>query len=324
MLFAAPPVVGSGSLLLQLKADAANVTLGAGNVVCEWSDISGLNNHFSQPAASRQPLWVDSTLNGHPTIRFDGNSGIDSDWLQAAGAGLNIADRTQFTFFAVTYNTTDPFSLFDSAPQVVNPFRFGAFGAGFPTPRFHVEFWDRSPGVPLNLHSTGSVVSITGSRNGTNNRVLDVRELSLEAETAKHVGHWQHGGRRVGRQSLCSNGRQRQSEDRHDQQRRRRVLLHRRRRRNAHLQRHALGGRSHRRRELPPRRVLRSTTFRRRRRRQLARPGLANYGRAVLDAQPVAYWRLETNLSPPTDSADAPGFPQNGSAKRCLPRHQRA
>jgi hypothetical protein len=301
------PPVGSGSLLLQLKADAANVTLGAGNVVSQWSDISGLNNHFSQPATSRQPLWVDSTLNGHPTIRFDGNS----DWLQATDAGLNVADRTQFTFFAVTYNTTDPFSLFDSAPQVVNPFRFGAFGAGFPTPRFHVEFWDRSPGVPLNLHSTGSVVSIAGSRNGTNNRVLDVRELSLEAETANTSGigntavvAW--GGNpfaptgananpKIGTinngdggffytgdvaEMLIYNGTLSAAD---------RTAVE-----NYLRDEYALH-------HVPPPPPTPTSPS-----------GLANYGRAVLDAQPVAYWRLETNLSPPTDSADAPGFPQHG------------
>jgi hypothetical protein len=39
---------------------------------------------------------------------------------------------------------------------------------------------------------------------------------------------------------------------------------------------------------------------------------LGNYGRTVRASSPVAFWRLETNVSPPTDSASAAGFPQFG------------
>jgi hypothetical protein len=40
--------------------------------------------------------------------------------------------------------------------------------------------------------------------------------------------------------------------------------------------------------------------------------GRGNYGQTVMNASPVAFWRLETNVSPPTDTASAPGFPQQG------------
>lgn len=296
-LRAAPPAVGSGSVLLHLKADAANVTLGPGNTVTGWNDLSGLNNHFSQPDANRQPVWVDNVINGQPAIRFDGNS----DFLQT-GTGMNAADRMPFTFFAVTYNTEDPFSLFDSAPQVQNPFRFGAFGAGFATPRFAVEMWDRNPGVPLGLHADGSVISITGSRNGANNRVLDVHEISkynVDSANSSGIGNANpvpfggNGNPKIGTinngsggfyytgdvaEMIIYNGAL-SPEDRSAVE-------------NYLRDQYALQF-------TPPAPVTPS--------------GLGNYGSTVLASSPLAYWRLETNDSPPTDSANVPGFPQAGA-----------
>jgi hypothetical protein len=312
--FAALPAVGSGSVLLHLKADAANVTLGPGNAVTQWSDLSGLNNHFTQTNATRQPTWVPGVLNGRPTIRFDGTGGSTaastSDWLQADGAGLNTPDRTLFTFFAVTYDTADPFSLFDSATRVQNPFRFGAFGAGFPTPRFNVEFWDRSPGVALSLNSAGSVISIAGSRDGSNNRVLDVREMStLGTTNTSGVGNtnpvrW--GGNAGGLLGANANANPKIGTINggdggfyYDGDVAELVIYNgtlnaadRAAVENYLRDEYALQF-------VPPPPTSAS--------------GLGHYGGVVLATEPVAYWRLETNSSPPLDDANQPGFPQQGS-----------
>jgi hypothetical protein len=280
---------------LRLKADAANVTLGGGSQVTQWNDVSGNNNHFSQSTATRQPLWVDSVLGGHPVVRFDGNS----DWLDV-GAGLNAADRLPFTFFAVTYNTSNPFALFDSAPSVQNPFRFGAFGGGFPTPNNAVEFWNVSPGVPVSLNPTGSVMSIRGYRNATSNRVLEVRETSaLGTNSASATGgtgpvvFGGSGGPNLG--TINNGGNGFYGGDLAE------LLIY-----NGQLTSLDMEAvETYLRNEYaiappppPPPPAIPSA--------------LGSYGQAVLASGPVSYWRLETNNVPPADSADVPGAPQFG------------
>jgi hypothetical protein len=45
--------------------------------VTTWSDKSGLGNHATQNTPDRRPLYVDSGLNGRPSMRFDGTN----DWF---------------------------------------------------------------------------------------------------------------------------------------------------------------------------------------------------------------------------------------------------
>jgi hypothetical protein len=92
-----PPAIGSGKslsfagstsspgvnpisvpgLVLWLDADASRVTKDASNRVTGWSDATGATNNtaaenVAQTIAARQPLWVQSGMNGRPVIRFDG------------------------------------------------------------------------------------------------------------------------------------------------------------------------------------------------------------------------------------------------------------
>ena len=60
-------------LLLWLKADAGT-TQGTGGTVSLWADQSGNGNDAAQSSPFNQPQWVDDAINGHPTLRFDGNS----------------------------------------------------------------------------------------------------------------------------------------------------------------------------------------------------------------------------------------------------------
>ncbi|MEX0641247.1 MAG: lamin tail domain-containing protein, partial [Pirellulales bacterium] len=166
------PTVSSGTLRLQLDADAADVVKNATtNRVSQWIDRAGTADSFSQGLAASQPLWVNTVLNSRPVLRFDGG-----DRLDAIGAGLNAADMAPFTFFMVTAGTTDPFAAFDSAPSQQNTFRFGAFG-GPPTPNFAVELWDKSPTLPITLANAGSIVSARVSRN-SGNRLLETRVIT--------------------------------------------------------------------------------------------------------------------------------------------------
>jgi hypothetical protein len=278
------PPVASGSVLVHLTADPANFTLGDDNVVIQWNDISGNGNHFLQSDPGRQPVLVDNVLAGQPVVRFT------NDWLDTAGLVVN--DRLPFTFFAVTHNTSDTLALFDSAPQVQNPFRF--------FPSYNAEFWNGSPNVPVGLEPQGSVLSITGSRDGTNNRVLEARETSYHGTTttmgagnASPIPFGGNGGPNIGTINNGGNGfyagdlaelivysGQLTPADR--------LAV------EQHLaNQYGIA-------EAPP--------------PPPATPSaIGRYGQAVLASQPVAYWRLETNDTPPTDTADDVDAPQSGA-----------
>ncbi|MEX2185754.1 MAG: LamG domain-containing protein [Pirellulales bacterium] len=288
------PVVGSGTQLVHLKADQANVVLGAGNAVSQWNDLSGLGNNFFQTAGNRQPVWVDNALGGHAVIRFDGAS----DWLDV-GAGLAIGDAMPFTFFAVTHNTTDPFALFDSAPQAQNTLRFGAFGAPFPTPNNAVEFWDKSPALAVSLNASGSVLSLRGYDNATTNRVMEVREISaLGTNSSSATGNTNpvvfggNGGPNIG--TINNGGNGFYNGDLAE------LIIYSGKLSSPDVEavenylrnEYSIGA------SPPPPTAVPSA--------------LGNYGQTVLASSPVAFWRLETNDAPPTDSADAAGFPQFG------------
>lgn len=46
--------------------------------VSAWADQSGSGNHATQGTASRQPLYVESAVNGHPALYFSGNAPADA------------------------------------------------------------------------------------------------------------------------------------------------------------------------------------------------------------------------------------------------------
>ena len=171
-LAATLPTVTSGTQLLHLKADAANVVKDPGNLVSQWSDLSPTGSDFGQGAGVRQPLWVENALGGKPALRFDGVN----DFLDVGlNAGLDNADAMPFTFFAVTSRTTNPKALFDSAPGQQNTFRFYQEN--------RVEFWNADPVVPLTLQPFGSVVSVRAFDVATN-RNAEVREISAIGTTS--------------------------------------------------------------------------------------------------------------------------------------------
>jgi hypothetical protein len=280
---------------VHLKADQANVVLGAGNSVSQWNDISGLANNFFQGDGNRQPTWVPNVLGGRPVIRFDGTT----DWLDV-GAGLDSGDRNPFTFFAVTAGTTDPFAMFDSAPEAANTFRFGAFGPPFGSPRYAVETWDRSPALAISLNAGGSVLSLRSYDDASTNRVLEVRETSaLGTNSTSGVGNTNpvvfggNGGPNIG--TINNGGNGFYAGDLAE------LIIY-----NGQLSTLDVEAvENYLRNEysisaLPPP-------------PSAAPSALGNYGARVLASAPVALWRMETNDLPPTDAADGAGFPQFGA-----------
>jgi hypothetical protein len=221
-------------------------------------------------------------LGGLPAVRFT------SDWLDTAG--LTSADQLPFTFFAVTNNTSNPLALFDSAPSVQNPFRF--------FPSWNAEFWNGSPNVPVGLERSGSVLSVTGSRNGMSNRVLEARETSFHGVTTTTgtgntgpIPFGGNGGPNIGTINNGGNGfyngdlaelivysGQLSASDR------------------LAVEEHLANQYGLSPAPLPP---------------PATPSGIGRYGQTVLASGPVAYWRLETNDAPPVDSSAAGGS-QNG------------
>ena len=61
----------SNSSTLHVWLDAASITLNDTDPISQWNDLSGNNNHFTQPDASFQPGFrVNSTINSSPGVRF--------------------------------------------------------------------------------------------------------------------------------------------------------------------------------------------------------------------------------------------------------------
>ena len=80
---------------LWLKADTG-VIKDASNLVSEWDDQSGNNFNVIQATGSKQPLFADNTLNGKPSVKFDG---ID-DYLQTPGQ-VNLLNGGDISLFVV-------------------------------------------------------------------------------------------------------------------------------------------------------------------------------------------------------------------------------
>lgn len=57
---------------LKLWLDASSLTLSDNDLVSEWTDLSGNNNHATQENDGNKPTFKTNILNGRPVIRFDG------------------------------------------------------------------------------------------------------------------------------------------------------------------------------------------------------------------------------------------------------------
>lgn len=83
------------SLWLQGK-DLSSFTFGTGSAVAAWNDKSGNGRHVTQATSANQPARS-GTLNGNPTVVFDGTN----DNLRRSNAPLNNASGGAFSVFAV-------------------------------------------------------------------------------------------------------------------------------------------------------------------------------------------------------------------------------
>lgn len=159
---------------LWLRADAGTYT-DAGvtpavntNQVQQWNDQSGNVAHATQTTVGQRPTYRTAIINGLPVLRFNGTSN-----QMLFGSALNTNAALPMAFFAVTANTTNPKGLFDSRPGMADVFRFFNDGSG-PGANNSVEFHNNNPAKGgLTLLNSGSIVSIMGQKDGSDNRLLD-------------------------------------------------------------------------------------------------------------------------------------------------------
>jgi hypothetical protein len=71
--------------------------------VSQWNDQSGNSNNAVQATGENQPLWLDNQLNGQPTLRFDGQPYVHSDFLRTAPFTL-VQPETIFMAFNMKQN----------------------------------------------------------------------------------------------------------------------------------------------------------------------------------------------------------------------------
>src|SRR5690606_29255402 len=74
--------------------------------VSSWNDVSGNSNNASQLNVNQQPLFVNSLMNGYPSLQFDDNQpNGQNDFLWAPDAP-NLDNTNGLTIFSVVRPTT--------------------------------------------------------------------------------------------------------------------------------------------------------------------------------------------------------------------------
>lgn len=114
-------------LMIWLAADRTG-SVGDGDPVTTWSDLSVQGNDATQATAAQKPVWKPGIVNGRPVIRFDG---VD-DNLDASSTTAFDFGTGDFTAFAVANVTADT-----KSKRIL-----GQLGNASPFPGFSLYFND--------------------------------------------------------------------------------------------------------------------------------------------------------------------------------------
>jgi hypothetical protein len=99
---------------LFLRYDASQITgINDGGQIAQWNDLSGSNRHLTQGTANRRPILQTNSLNGLPTVKFDG---ID-DHLQTANFGTQAQPNTIFIVLKLNGKNSYVFDNITCSPQ---------------------------------------------------------------------------------------------------------------------------------------------------------------------------------------------------------------
>ena len=72
-----PTAAVPGGLRAWHRADVGCIK-DANNLISHWADLSGNGFNVVQPLGSAQPQWVESAMNGHPTVKFDPSKNLNT------------------------------------------------------------------------------------------------------------------------------------------------------------------------------------------------------------------------------------------------------
>ncbi len=84
--FSSGPDLPTNNLNLWLRADQG-INEDSNGLVGAWADLSGHGNTVSQSDVTKQPQWINGTINGQPVLRFDGSQ----DCLSAVAPVVPLA-----------------------------------------------------------------------------------------------------------------------------------------------------------------------------------------------------------------------------------------
>ena len=88
-------------LQMWLHGDLSPVIFDSGNDISQWNDLSGNNNHATQPFAVSQPSKGTTTLNGKDVIKFDG-----TNFMNLAAASTFNIDNSDYEIFMVARSSS--------------------------------------------------------------------------------------------------------------------------------------------------------------------------------------------------------------------------
>lgn len=118
-----PPVAGK---ILWLKADVG-VNYDGNNLVTSWEDQSGNANDVTPYSSGYEPLWVDNSINGLPTIRF-----YDTEpSLLVTGNIFSVNYDTPASLIAVAMAVDTEVSIGDAQRWLLPDGSSGTFELGF-------------------------------------------------------------------------------------------------------------------------------------------------------------------------------------------------
>lgn len=112
-------------LVLWFGADACSYD--QDSRVSQCADGSGFGNRALQPTPASRPLFVENSLNGHPTLRFDGGAAVPSAYVPSV---LRIEDSESLHF------GTDDFAVIVVARYENSPTVAYTLNGGFATVQY--------------------------------------------------------------------------------------------------------------------------------------------------------------------------------------------
>jgi len=167
---------------LVLWLEPTNVVLQDGRV-SQWSDSSGLGHHVTQGAVASQPQWVENSLNGLPTLRFDGGN----DYLDG-GDILDLEDNSRGIFIIGQAETTGRYIAKARASGAID--RFAVSKTNNELVFLYHDNDIRNINIPFNSNNEVNLITVITHRNEGENSLF-INSIFSASNTINKVHNWQ-------------------------------------------------------------------------------------------------------------------------------------